>query len=182
MYTYWDGLSASLAAANGTVSPPGGPAPDHTLDLDRLRAVMDVFANAAVALSVEANQVSGGMCVCGKCACINVCVCAFVPPAMEAKRSSQGLSESDIITLRSLNDRLAYVDRAFILSSGLPGESWYRHVINSPSLFDTYHAPTFPGVTDALLIGEWRVAQRQLDAVCHLITRASLGMAPVIPY
>lgn len=101
---------------------------------------------------------------------------------MNLKRQTSALTEVDVLAIRSLNNRLMYVERAFILPEGLPGEAWYKHVIDSPSINDAYSGSAFPGVADALAIGDWRQAQRQLDAVCHCITRATKTMLPVIPY
>lgn len=98
------------------------------------------------------------------------------------------------------------VERAFILREGLPSESWYavvlsvavvarptasgrasslrryKHVISSPSITNEYAGSGFPGVVDALASGDWRLAQRQLDIVCHCIDRAIKIMQPVTPY
>jgi N-acetylated-alpha-linked acidic dipeptidase len=155
------GIASQLAQMNGTVGPPGSRTPDHTLDLDRLNSVIADFAAEATTLITSVQQFKGDM---------------------ETKRATVGLSEVDVLAIRSLNDRLMYVERAFIMPEGIPGETWYKHVVTSPSLTNSYAGAAYPAVSDALGLGQWRTAQRQLDALCHLIVRATNGMKPVIPY
>lgn len=85
-------------------------------------------------------------------------------------------SAATTLRLRSLNDKLMLTERAMIADEGLPGRSWYKHVVFSPSEHNAYGATSFPGVQDALAVGDWRLAQRQLDVVCHLIQRAAAGL------
>ena len=162
MIQYAQGLAQVLQQAGGHIAPPNPrQQPDRSLDLARLNATISLFVNASVALKAEAETTAN---------------------AMNMKRMMGGLSEVDVLQLRGLNDRLMLVERAFILPEGLPGETWYKHVISSPSMTNSYAGGSYPGVTDAIANGEWRMAQRQLDALCHLINRASDGMRPPIPY
>ena len=110
---------------------------------------------------------------------------------------------SFLFKLRSLNDRLMYAERSFIAPEGLPGRTWYKHVswrfqpgglclaaircptcaclcvhlwpqvVFTPSLHNSYGSTAFPAVNDALVVGDWRQAQRALDVVCHLLERAT---------
>jgi len=42
------------------------------------------------------------------------------------------------------------LDRVFILPYGLPGRPEWQHAVLSPSLYDSYDASFFPGLTDLL--------------------------------
>lgn len=154
-------LSAQLFAAGGSVGPPGLSTPDTTLDISRLNQTIHSFTDAAIALKEESTAAT---------------------QKYTARRADGTFTETDAYALRSLNDRLMYVERAFILPEGLPTSPWFKHVINSPSITNSYAASSFPGVSDALSANDWRLAQRQLDAVCHLIQRATQVMRPLIPY
>ena len=46
-------------------------------------------------------------------------------------------------------------------------------VVFTPSLHNSYGSTAFPAVNDALAVGDWRQAQRQLDIVIHLLNRAT---------
>jgi N-acetylated-alpha-linked acidic dipeptidase len=139
---------------------PSGCAPSlptqNTLDIARLNRSIAAFAVAADALWQEAASVAAEY--------------------SDARSGSVAALEPLVLRVRSVNDRLMGIDRALLLDEGLPGRSWYKHSVSSPSLVDAYSATAFPGVSDAVASGQWRLAQRQLDAVCHLIDRAALFM------
>ncbi|KAI9321685.1 hypothetical protein BX666DRAFT_1850197 [Dichotomocladium elegans] len=48
------------------------------------------------------------------------------------------------------NERLAQFERAFIDPEGLPGRTWYKHVVFAPGLWDSQHVQVFPAVFEAL--------------------------------
>jgi len=72
-----------------------------------------------------------------------------------------------------LNERLIAAERALLLPNGLPGRSWYRHVIYAPAQFSGYSAQTLPGVAAALERGNSQLARQQLAALAAALDRAA---------
>jgi hypothetical protein len=59
-------------------------------------------------------------------------------------------ASSDPLLARALNDQMMGLDRAFLLTHGLPNRPQYRHSIISPSQFNAYGGGAFPGIRDLL--------------------------------
>lgn len=62
---------------------------------------------------------------------------------------------------RAINDRLMLTERLFLVDASLTGRPWYRHVIFTPSINNSYASQAFPAINDA-------IAQNNPDA--QLIT------------
>ncbi|XP_062983244.1 N-acetylated-alpha-linked acidic dipeptidase 2 isoform X2 [Elgaria multicarinata webbii] len=71
------------------------------------------------------------------------------------------LDENNPIAVRSMNDQLMLLERAFIDPLGLPGRPFYRHVIFAPSSRNKYAGVSFPGIYDALFDIDSRTDQRK---------------------
>jgi N-acetylated-alpha-linked acidic dipeptidase len=54
------------------------------------------------------------------------------------------------LALRAINDRLMLTERLFLSDASLTGRPYYRHVIFTPSINDTYATSAFPGITGAI--------------------------------
>ena len=72
-----------------------------------------------------------------------------------------------------LNERLIAAERALLLPNGLPGRSWYRHIIYAPGQFSGYSAQALPGVSAALEHENSQLARRQLAALAAALDRAA---------
>uniref|UniRef100_A0A8C0G0H0 Glutamate carboxypeptidase 2 n=1 Tax=Bubo bubo TaxID=30461 RepID=A0A8C0G0H0_BUBBB len=62
----------------------------------------------------------------------------------------QQINTNNLLAVRSLNDQLMLLERAFIDPLGLPGRPFYRHVIFAPSSHNKYAGESFPGIYDAM--------------------------------
>uniref|UniRef100_A0A8D0FWG4 Glutamate carboxypeptidase 2 n=1 Tax=Strix occidentalis caurina TaxID=311401 RepID=A0A8D0FWG4_STROC len=62
----------------------------------------------------------------------------------------QQIDTNNVLAVRSLNDQLMLLERAFIDPLGLPGRPFYRHVIFAPSSHNKYAGESFPGIYDAM--------------------------------
>ncbi|XP_074788659.1 putative N-acetylated-alpha-linked acidic dipeptidase isoform X1 [Athene noctua] len=62
----------------------------------------------------------------------------------------QQIDTNNLLAVRSLNDQLMLLERAFIDPLGLPGRPFYRHVIFAPSSHNKYAGESFPGIYDAM--------------------------------
>jgi N-acetylated-alpha-linked acidic dipeptidase len=58
-----------------------------------------------------------------------------------------------------INALLRGLERALTDPQGLPGRSWYTHLIYAPGLLTGYGAKTLPGVREAIERGQWQIAE-----------------------
>ncbi|XP_041438661.1 putative N-acetylated-alpha-linked acidic dipeptidase isoform X2 [Xenopus laevis] len=90
------------------------------------------------------------------------------------------LDLSNPIAVRSVNDQLMYLERAFIDPLGLPGRPFYRHIIFAPSSHNKYAGESFPGIYDALFdienkpdeIAAWEEVKRQISIAAFTVQAA----------
>ncbi|XP_067685762.1 N-acetylated-alpha-linked acidic dipeptidase 2-like [Haliotis asinina] len=59
-------------------------------------------------------------------------------------------NQSDPLSVRRINDQLLQLERAFLDPNGIPGRSYFRHVLFAPSSVNSYAGSSFPGLTDLL--------------------------------
>ncbi|KAI8843049.1 hypothetical protein BC829DRAFT_446289 [Chytridium lagenaria] len=62
--------------------------------------------------------------------------------------------------IRLLNDKLAFAERGFLDSEGIPGRPWYRHIIYAPGLWFGYASQTFPAIREAIPSGAIEIQAR----------------------
>ncbi|KAM9320565.1 putative N-acetylated-alpha-linked acidic dipeptidase [Gastrophryne carolinensis] len=74
----------------------------------------------------------------------------FTSSAAQFNERLKNIDVSNPVAVRSLNDQLMYLERAFIDPLGLPGRRFYRHIIYAPSSHNKYAGDSFPGIYDAL--------------------------------
>jgi N-acetylated-alpha-linked acidic dipeptidase len=68
-----------------------------------------------------------------------------------------------------LDARLQGLEQALTSDDGLPGRSWYRHLIYAPGLFTGYGAKTLPGVREAIEQGHWDEALQYIGITARAI-------------
>ncbi|NXN49356.1 FOLH1 carboxypeptidase, partial [Rynchops niger] len=101
-----------------------------------------------------------------------------------AARFHERLQQTDITNLlavRSLNDQLMFLERAFIDPLGLPGRPFYRHVIFAPSSHNKYAGESFPGIYDAMFDIKnkadqheaWEEVKRQISIAAFTVQAAA---------
>jgi len=83
------------------------------------------------------------------------------------------------IQLRQLNDKLFYLDRAFLDFTGIPGREKFRHVVFAPGKHDSYSGSGFPGVLDSIYEAEhgasYEKVKKQLSVLCvHILAAANV--------
>ncbi|XP_075054812.1 glutamate carboxypeptidase 2-like isoform X2 [Mixophyes fleayi] len=91
------------------------------------------------------------------------------------------LDVSNPIAVRSANDQLMYLERAFIDPLGLPGRKFYRHIIFAPSSHNKYAGESFPGIYDALFDIEnmvdqpaaWNEVKKQISIAAFTVQAAA---------
>ncbi|KAM3934533.1 putative N-acetylated-alpha-linked acidic dipeptidase [Leptodactylus fuscus] len=92
------------------------------------------------------------------------------------------------LEVRSVNDQLMYLERAFIDPLGLPGRPFYRHIIYAPSSHNKYMGESFPGIYDALFDIEnksdqrsaWEEVKRQISIAAFTVQAAGQTLEDVL--
>ena len=86
---------------------------------------------------------------------------------------------------RSVNAVLRGLERALTDPRGLPGRSWYTHLIYAPGVLTGYGAKTLPGVREAIESGQWQTAEDYarrtagaLSAYSDQLDRAAVMLRP----
>jgi len=74
--------------------------------------------------------------------------------------------------LRSLNDRLAFVDRAFIGDTVTSGNPYYLHVIFAPSAINAYASDAYPALATAIIQSNFTLAQFLIGRLSQYINSA----------
>jgi len=74
---------------------------------------------------------------------------------------------------RELNDLLGSMEHALTDPRGLPGRSWYVHLIYAPGAMTGYGAKTLPGIREAIEGGRWDVANEYVVRTAHALDEYS---------
>jgi len=107
---------------------------------------------------------------------LEIAIITFTKAAADLSFEMQN-SPRDGISIRKLNDKLMNIERQFILKDGLPGRSWFGHVIFAPGLYDGYGSQVYPSIFQALQDKTLSVAQQEIYTVSQLINNAAAFMA-----
>ncbi|XP_053169108.1 glutamate carboxypeptidase 2-like isoform X2 [Hemicordylus capensis] len=91
------------------------------------------------------------------------------------------LDTNNPIAVRSLNDQLMFLERAFIDPLGLPDRPFYRHIIFAPNSHNKYAGVSFPGIYDAMFDiaskadqrKAWREVKRQISIAAFTVAAAA---------
>jgi N-acetylated-alpha-linked acidic dipeptidase len=75
-----------------------------------------------------------------------------------------------------VNDALTKVERAFLLSKGLPERPWFKHAIYAPGLTTGYAAWTLPGIRQAIIDNNQQMLAEQLPALVERIDAATAAL------
>ena len=90
-------------------------------------------------------------------------------------------------TRKSLNSLLQGMEQALTSERGLPGRSWYRHLIYAPGLLTGYGVKTLPGVREAIEAHRWgeaneyaRLTAQALSTYCDRLDQATALLQPAV--
>jgi N-acetylated-alpha-linked acidic dipeptidase len=64
------------------------------------------------------------------------------------------------------------IEQSLTQDAGLPGRSWYRHLLYAPGLLTGYGAKTLPGVREAIEGGRWDEARRYIVLTAAVLNAA----------
>ncbi|XP_061876357.1 putative N-acetylated-alpha-linked acidic dipeptidase isoform X1 [Colius striatus] len=85
----------------------------------------------------------------------------FTEAAASFHERLQQVDTNNLLAVRSVNDQLMFLERAFIDPLGLPGRPFYRHIIFAPSSHNKYAGESFPGIYDAMFDIKNKADQRE---------------------
>ncbi|XP_035670484.1 aminopeptidase NAALADL1-like [Branchiostoma floridae] len=88
----------------------------------------------------------------------------FTSAAVRLERKIGDVNKLNPLDVRALNDKLLYLERAFIDPLGLPGPPFLWHVAAGFSRFNSSSA-AFPSLTDAILDDSIMNPEQRLDAI-----------------
>ncbi len=74
-------------------------------------------------------------------------------------------------TRKSLNALLQGMEQALTNDRGLPGRSWYRHLIYAPGLLTGYGVKTLPGVREAIEGQRWDEAKEYVALTAQVLAK-----------
>ncbi|KAJ7320059.1 hypothetical protein JRQ81_019570 [Phrynocephalus forsythii] len=105
----------------------------------------------------------------------------FSEAARDFHQRLQLLDMNNPIEVRSRNDQLMFLERAFIDPLGLPGRPFYRHIIFAPNKHNKYAGVSFPGIHDALFDithkadqhKAWEEVKRQISIAAFTVAAAA---------
>ncbi|XP_013928784.1 PREDICTED: putative N-acetylated-alpha-linked acidic dipeptidase [Thamnophis sirtalis] len=108
-------------------------------------------------------------------------VTAFSEVADDFHRRLELVDIHNPIEVRSWNDQLMFLERAFIDPLGLPGRPFYRHIIFAPNSHNKYAGVSFPGIYDALFDIDheadqekaWEEVRKQIFVAAFTVTAAA---------
>ncbi len=74
---------------------------------------------------------------------------------------------------KRLNSALAGLEQSLTDPGGLPGRSWYQHMIYAPGLYTGYGVKTLPGIREALEARRWDEAGQYMGVVARVLNAYS---------
>jgi len=114
---------------------------------------------------------------------------ARLEASVRAYREAAGTADPPRLppqTQRALDEAFIASERALIAEDGLPGRSWYRHLIYAPGFYTGYGVKTLPGVREAIEQRTWAEVEAQeariadgLAAYADQVDRATATLASV---
>ena len=81
----------------------------------------------------------------------------------EAEERSLTTGEVNPAKLQRLNERLLQVESNWLDPAGIPGRPWFQHLLYAARY--TYAHLEFPGLTEAVEKGDWKLASQQADLI-----------------
>jgi N-acetylated-alpha-linked acidic dipeptidase len=78
--------------------------------------------------------------------------------------------------IQIVNRRYKYMERSFLYDKGLDGRPWFKHVVFAPGLWTGYSGAVFPGLVEAIEMGDYENAQRWVEIIQGTLKKAIHGL------
>ncbi|MFC0875957.1 transferrin receptor-like dimerization domain-containing protein [Saccharicrinis sp. FJH2] len=73
----------------------------------------------------------------------------------------------------AFNRLLSQAEQQLLIADGLPGRSWYKHVLYAPGFYTGYGVKTMPGIREAIEQKDWDLAQKQIQVAADRINHVA---------
>ncbi len=73
----------------------------------------------------------------------------------------------------AVNRTISQAERALTDPAGLPGRSWYKHLLYAPGVYAGYGAKTMPGAREAIEQGHYAEAEREIARIARAVDAES---------
>jgi N-acetylated-alpha-linked acidic dipeptidase len=70
---------------------------------------------------------------------------------------------------QKLNELIGHMEESLTDSAGLPGRTWFKHMVYAPGMLTGYGVKTLPGVREALEARRWDEANRYVGVTAKVI-------------
>jgi len=87
-----------------------------------------------------------------------------------AEAASAGLSNAPDV-VKAVNARLIQSERELTDQNGLPGRTWYKHLLYAPGLETGYGVKTMPGAREGIEQGRYDEADREIGRIAAALER-----------
>ncbi|KAH9509169.1 Aminopeptidase naaladl1 [Bulinus truncatus] len=111
----------------------------------------------------------------------------FTADVVDFETQISTLDKSNVYALRSINDRIMLLERAFLTPEGLPLRPMKKHILTAESSSDLYSASTFPGLSDLLVQIDthperWDAVRRHFGTILQTIQSAGATLRDVTKF
>jgi N-acetylated-alpha-linked acidic dipeptidase len=83
------------------------------------------------------------------------------------------LGESQMESLRTLNQRLMESERKLTNEAGLPRRPWYKHLLYAPGVYSGYDVKTVPSVREGIELKRYAEAEQEIVRVAKALEEES---------
>jgi N-acetylated-alpha-linked acidic dipeptidase len=87
----------------------------------------------------------------------------------EAEENRLASGEASVEALQRLNTQLLQVELNWLEPEGIPGRPWFQHVLYAARY--TYAHLEYPGLTEAIEKGDWKLASQQAELIERALER-----------
>jgi N-acetylated-alpha-linked acidic dipeptidase len=87
------------------------------------------------------------------------------------QRAAAGISATDAVAYRKLNERLIHAERALTTSEGMKNRPWYQHLLYAPGFYTGYGVKTMAGAREAIEQGQWSDVNGELQRIGDALQR-----------
>ncbi|KAH9509164.1 Glutamate carboxypeptidase 2 [Bulinus truncatus] len=111
----------------------------------------------------------------------------FTADVVDFETQMSTLDKTNVYALRSINDRIMLLERAFLTPDGLPLRPMKKHILTAESSSDLYSASTFPGLSDLLVQIDthperWDAVRRHFGTILQTIQSAGATLRDVTKF
>ena len=71
--------------------------------------------------------------------------------------------------VRTINQLLIQTERKLTDDAGLPGRSWFKHMVYAPGAYTGYGVKTIPGVREAIEQKKWKEAEKEIGRAAKVL-------------